>query len=567
MLVFSADPMIAETQMRAVIFYLTTFGYIDGDFDLSEKAFVSGYIGRLIRHRVDSAASAPTGLVRDEMIGKYERHFAEVFQSTDAQVKDLFTESVAEGENQDDFVFAKLKLRCFEFFKTFDKNNQEQLMETIDELVNADGQVHPAEEKFRSELAALLHEELGIELVDEGNVPKPELNVNQETELFRSSENHPFFAQFEHHYTAAPERLQAQVTADRKLIDEVIGVLAQQRAAGAGRLNGKHSVLEFMDQTPHVDPFLDGHVYVHPPQPGVVYELTVLGDLHGCYSCLKAALMQSDFFGKVNRYRSDPKNNPFPKLILLGDYIDRGLFSYHGVLRAAMQLYLRAPEHVVLLRGNHEYYLEHQGKVYGAVRPSEAMDTLRPHFSVEVFRHYMQLFDALPNMLFFDQILFVHAGIPRDRTLKEKFKDLSSLNQWDIRFEMMWSDPSLADVIPAALQDQSARFPFGRLQCQSFLRRLGCHTIVRGHEKIDEGFRRVYDEDGQLLISLFSSGGVQNDDLPEDSSYRSVVPMALTLTWQNGQGQISPWRIDYRPYNDPSRNHFYSSEAEIEHAS
>ena len=40
MLTFSSDPAVAETQMAAIIFYLTTFGYIDGDFDLSEKDFV-----------------------------------------------------------------------------------------------------------------------------------------------------------------------------------------------------------------------------------------------------------------------------------------------------------------------------------------------------------------------------------------------------------------------------------------------------------------------------------------------------------------------------------------------
>jgi ATP-dependent Lhr-like helicase len=34
--------------------------------------------------------------------------------------------------------------------------------------------------------------------------------------------------------------------------------------------------------------------------PGRVYDLTVLGDLHGCYSCLKAALLQADFFAKLD---------------------------------------------------------------------------------------------------------------------------------------------------------------------------------------------------------------------------------------------------------------------------
>ena len=37
MLTFSTDPAVAERQMEALIFSLTTFGYIDGDFDDAEK--------------------------------------------------------------------------------------------------------------------------------------------------------------------------------------------------------------------------------------------------------------------------------------------------------------------------------------------------------------------------------------------------------------------------------------------------------------------------------------------------------------------------------------------------
>src|SRR5215831_10018997 len=44
MLTFSKDGPTADKQMRAVIFYLTTFGYIDGDFDASEKSFVRDYV-------------------------------------------------------------------------------------------------------------------------------------------------------------------------------------------------------------------------------------------------------------------------------------------------------------------------------------------------------------------------------------------------------------------------------------------------------------------------------------------------------------------------------------------
>jgi len=191
------------------------------------------------------------------------------------------------------------------------------------------------------------------------------------------------------------------------------------------------------------------------------------------------------------------------------------------------------------------------------------MDSLKPHFSEEVFQHYIQLFEAMPNTYFFDKMMFVHGGIPRDATVKALYKDMSSLNEWDIRFQMMWSDPSSADVIPASLQEQSARFPFGKLQCQSFLQKLGCNTIFRGHEKVEEGFRQTYAEDAVSLFTVFSSGGAENNDLPADSSYRSVTPMAVTITYKDGKSDVHPFVIDYKSFNDGSRNAFYQSRAEL----
>ena len=153
--------------------------------------------------------------------------------------------------------------------------------------------------------------------------------------------------------------------------------------------------------------------------------------------------------------------------------------------------------------------------MYGGVKPAEAINTLKPHLPIDVFRHYMTLFEAMPNMLFFDRFLFVHGGIPQDRLVKERWKDLSSLNDPDMRFQMMWSDPSTADVIPADLQDQSARFAFGQMQFRAFMQRVGCHTMVRGHEKVDEGFVVVVRRRRHARsITLFSAGGHDNDDLP-----------------------------------------------------
>ena len=561
---FSTDPQRAENQMHAVIFYLVTFGYIDGDFDAQEKGFVKEIIRHLIEHRATEAMPDAAKEVRDDVVTKYTRHFHEVFEGIDQNVKDLFTESVSEGEDPKAFVHAKLKVRCFEIFKSFDRAGQEQLMALIDHLLLADGVAHPAEVQFRGELAHFLEEEMGIEIIEDGDSEAARSVVlDRPRPSLPSTVDHPFFKPFEFHFSADPDTIHRQVGADRALIDRALAVLAEQRKRGAGRLTGKKHI----DELAGSEPFLDGHVYARMPKPGEKYELTVLGDLHGCYSILKATVLQSKFFERVDAYRKDP-TQPFPLLVLLGDYIDRGLFSINGVLRTAMQLFVTAPDHVVMLRGNHEYYVEVNGTMYGGVKPAEAINTLKPLLPIDVFRHYKTLFEEMPNVLLFDRFLFVHGGIPKDRLVKERWKDLSSLNDPEMRFQMMWSDPSTADVIPADLQDQASRFAFGRMQFRAFMQRIGSHTMVRGHEKVLAGFASSYaDDDHARLYTLFSAGGKDNGDLPAESTYRDVTPMALTIAGEAGGSSggvhVTPWAPDWASYNDPERNAFFKLPPEI----
>src|SRR5262249_20307418 len=162
--------------------------------------------------------------------------------------------------------------------------------------------------------------------------------------------DHAFFTKEERPYPRDREGFTKEAGQDIALVRKVMSTLSQQRAAGAGKLAGHTSFADFAGKAP----FLDGHVYVLPPDPRREYELVVLGDLHGCYSCLKAALLQTDFFAKVQAHLDDPAKNPDTRLVLLGDYIDRGRFSFEGVLRMAMRLFVTAPGSVYVLRGNHE---------------------------------------------------------------------------------------------------------------------------------------------------------------------------------------------------------------------
>jgi uncharacterized tellurite resistance protein B-like protein len=561
MLTFSTNPEVAEQQMNAIIFYLTAFGYIDGEFDFTEKTFVRIYIRQLVTARAKLAMPDADPRTRDEVIHKFTAHFHEVFEQIDHGVKALFDEAVADGEDVEKFVYAKLKLRSYEIFQSFERDNQNELLSTIDELIYADGSVHPSEKKFREEIEALLDKQVdALGDADIEIVPQKQVAIDEPKAAPPAKrDDHPFFQKSEQHYSADPERIRHQVAADLDLMRRFVQQLQLQRTAGSHKLDGKQTVADFAGG----DPFLDGHVFVHPAKPDRVYDITVLGDLHGCYSCLKGALLQADFFAKLEAWKLDTRK-PEPKLVLLGDYIDRGMFSYNGVLRTVMELYLAAPEHVFPLRGNHEYYIEYRGRIYGGVKPAEAINTLIGHIPGEVFQEYMQMFEQLPNMLFFDDLMFVHAGIPRDVDIKARLKDMSSLNDPELRFQMLWSDPSTADHIPDDLQAQNARFPFGRRQFEAFMARLGCSMMIRGHEKIDAGFKTMYGDVASLL-SLFSSGGADNFDLPADSSYRTVTPMAATIRLEGGTAQVTPWLIDYKRFNDPKRNRFFASPPEIEH--
>jgi hypothetical protein len=191
------------------------------------------------------------------------------------------------------------------------------------------------------------------------------------------------------------------------------------------------------------------------------------------------------------------------------------------------------------------------------------MDSIAAVADNEVFATYMKLFEALPNIFVFGDMIFVHGGIPRDDTFKERYEGIASLNDYDLRFQMMWSDPSEVDAVPLDLQQASARFPFGKRQFQRFMSRIGCRVMIRGHEVIDEGFRAVYDDPEAKLLTIFSAGGAKNDDLPPDSYYRKVRPMALTIRHRAGVSSITPFEIDYARFNDPEFNAFFKQKLQL----
>jgi len=107
MMDFSSDPYVAEQQIRAVIFCLVAFAYIDSDFALSEKEFIREYLAEL----ADGRAKKKLGeLPREDIVDKWTKHYHELLDEYDNVVRGHFTESVADGESTEQFVLAKLRL-------------------------------------------------------------------------------------------------------------------------------------------------------------------------------------------------------------------------------------------------------------------------------------------------------------------------------------------------------------------------------------------------------------------------------------------------------------------------
>ena len=538
-IVLARDADTADSQVRAVLYLLAALAYVDGEFDDFERTFVQEYIADL-----SEARAAAAGGDVNELVAMYRADF----QRLDQYLNDLFTESTSDGETVAGFVSSRLKVRALELFQEFDDENKRALLGAFDTLIEADGRVHPAEAAFHDDLKALLEAKPQVAAVD---IVPNKVEVSQPTLLRRTGQGtHALFQRLEQPYTE--ETVAARAAQDLSLVKRAIHLIDRQRKRGQGLLSGRRDIGELAAERP----FLDDYTYVHPINPDEDYELIVFGDLHGCYSCLKAGLVQARVIERLEAAQRDP-TAPKLRVVFLGDYIDRGRWGLEGVLRTALTLYCAFPEQVFLIRGNHEWFIERDGKVRSGVMPAEALARWVEVLGHSHFVAYRHLFDRMSCSLLFDRIMFVHGGIPRDDVM-EKFDDLSALNDSLVRFQMMWSDPAQVEEVPNDLQKKNARFSFGRAQLRRFLSRVGAHTLVRGHEKIAHGFQTVHDDGEARLLSVFSSGGDRNRDLPERSSYRRVVPMALTVKYSGGQWSFQPWALDWEDFNGPETNAFWA---------
>jgi len=225
------------------------------------------------------------------------------------------------------------------------------------------------------------------------------------------------------------------------------------------------------------------------------HHLFVLGDLHGDLETFIEFLHVSKILEML-------RNGVDVKLLLLGDYIDRGSRQLELI---TMLLYMKKtfPDNILLLRGNHEPPL------LLIPYPHDFYDILHFRFgedSDEVYRGFFSLFQRLAYCARLPgKILFLHGGPPstvlKYNSFEEAFSIGKPLPDDSVLEEILWNDPVEHSQTPVEPSPRGAGVLFNSDLTKRTLELANVKYIVRGHEPV-EGFKFNH---GKRVVTIFDS--------------------------------------------------------------
>ncbi len=204
----------------------------------------------------------------------------------------------------------------------------------------------------------------------------------------------------------------------------------------------------------------------------------IVGDLHGDLDALETILDKTRFFDKYAL-----------TIIFLGDYGDRGKESvevYHLILN----LKIRFPDRIILLRGNHEC-------LELPFAPHDLPNMLYDKFGSKaeiIYDTLKELFELLHHTLILnDQYLVLHGGVPIDISSRDDFVGRGALEQ------ILWNDPR--DEIKGYMPSwRGYGYYFGRDITAKALKATKTARVIRAHEPCN-GYKINHNG---LIITIFS---------------------------------------------------------------
>ena len=240
-------------------------------------------------------------------------------------------------------------------------------------------------------------------------------------------------------------------------------------------------------------------------------EAIIVGDIHGDLESLTHILENSNFMQKT-------KDSEDILLIFLGDYGDRGFYSpevYYVVLKLK-ELF---PEHVVLMRGNHE------GPDDLLASPHDLPFHLNRKFgekSSEAYLKLRELFNHLYTAVLIDErYILLHGGAPSQASTINDIAYAHEKHPCERHLEeILWSDP-WEGIKGTYASPRGAGRLFGENVTDRLLKMLGVKALIRGHEPSEEGFKANHS--GKVL-TLFSRIGP-----PYHNDYGAYLHLDISL--------------------------------------
>ncbi|EAY06999.1 hypothetical protein TVAG_174680 [Trichomonas vaginalis G3] len=219
---------------------------------------------------------------------------------------------------------------------------------------------------------------------------------------------------------------------------------------------------------------------VHPlPLP-----IVICGDIHG---------QLYDLF-ELFKISGGPESNRY---LFLGDYVDRGYFSLETFTYLAC-LKLKYPDHIYLLRGNHECRQVNQ--LYGFYD-----ECVNVYGHAGIWRMCNEVFDLLPiAALIANKIFGVHGGLSPEIKLIEQIPLIERQDELPSNgalADLTWSDPD--DVDGWAPNPRGAGWLFGAQPTHEFCANNKIDLIVRAHQLAMSGYQYHFGE--TQLVTVWSA--------------------------------------------------------------
>jgi protein phosphatase len=247
---------------------------------------------------------------------------------------------------------------------------------------------------------------------------------------------------------------------------------------------------------------------------------TIVGDLHGQILDLYR-VVQAGGMPHMTKY------------LFLGDFVDRGSFSFE-VVTFVFLVKILFPENVAVIRGNHEFEAVCETGGFGQELFSLFRNSL-------LLQYFLAAFSSMPLAAVFDRtLLAVHGGIGPSLASVHQLRGIERpITDFDggILDSVLWSDPS-DDIDGFKESARGTGFYFGKAVFIAFLERNQLQAVIRGHECVKNGYLTRFDG---RLYTVFSA-----------SNYCGKVGNQAAILLKRATGQLDVVQFPPLPAFDRS---------------